>query len=101
MSPQKIQGLAERFLVVLLRNISLAGGITLLDMVIQTGPLLARVLGKPPAAGSDPVQLVNQLQGVFYRPCAGKRAKIPAFPILFMSLENKSRGKSSLTVALI
>ena len=47
-----------------LGNIPLTGSITLLDMVIQTRPLFADILGQAAAAASYMEQLVNQVYRV-------------------------------------
>ena len=48
---KKVQGLVKVGLVFLPGNITLARGVALLDVVIETRPLLSRILWQIPVAG--------------------------------------------------
>ena len=88
---QKVQGLAEVGLIFLPGNISLAGGVTLLDVIIETRTLLSRILWQVPAAGPDAVQFVYQIQRVLHGPGAGIRTKVTA-PAVLLHVPGKQKA---------
>ena len=74
---QKIQCTVQVLPVLLLADVALAGGLALLDVVIQAGPLRSDVSGETAVAGAQLVQLADQLDGILYCSCAGVRAIVP------------------------
>ena len=75
-SVQERQRLLHRFSVGFFGNISLAGRRALMNMVVQAGAVLSDHFGQRPVAGTDPVQLVDQLDGILHRSRAGVRSKV-------------------------
>ena len=63
-------------------HISLAGGIALLDMIVQAGPVQSDIPGKTAVAGSEMIQFIQQFDGILHRCRAGIRPKVLGF-ILF------------------
>ena len=94
-SIQKFQGLSHIFRILLFGNIALAGGRALLNMIIQAGPLFSHVFRQIPAAGTNLVKLVNQLNRILHRARAGIR------PVIFRLVLLQLPGKKHPGIILI
>ena len=86
-SIQKSEYFFHRFCVFFLGNIALAGRRALVDMVIETWPFLALHFGQLLIAGTDTVQLVNQINRIFY--CSSRSIGAIIFRLILVHLPCK------------
>ena len=62
--------------VFFLADISLAGSLALLHMIVQTGPVFSGISWQIPVAGAHLIQLSHKLDHVFHRTAACIRTKV-------------------------
>ena len=61
-----------------------------MNVIVQTGPFLSLHLRKLPVTGADSIQLVDQINGILYRSCAGVRSIV--FCFVFVHLSGKQHS---------
>ena len=84
----------DGFHILFLTYTSLARSVTLLDMIIKAGSLLADVLWKIAVAGSYPVQLVNKLQCILY--CKPTRIRPEILGLVLLHVTGHHNTRKSL-----
>ena len=88
-----------RLLIILFGDITLAGRVTLMDMIIQAGPFLSDIPGQVPIAAPEMIQLVEQLDRIPHRLAAGVGPEIPGF-VLFPRYAQESRSRRRFRICL-
>ena len=81
---QKLHGPGQLLPVLFPADVALAGGHTLLDMIIQTGTVAADVPGQTAVAGAQAEQLIQQFNGILHCRRAGIRTIIAGFVFLHL-----------------
>ena len=79
---QKFQCTCHLLSILLLAHIALTGSQALFNMIIQAGALQSGVSRQHPVAGTQLVQLVQQLNGIFDRRSTGIRTEIAGLILL-------------------
>ena len=88
---QKIQYTFNLFLIFFFGNITLAGCLTLFDMIVETGTFFADIPGQIPVTGTDMIQFPDQFHRIFHCCGTGIRSEISGL-ILFHSPHEQYPG---------
>ena len=92
MSVQKFQDLSNILPVLFPADSSLAGGLALSDMIIEAGAVLPRISWQHLIAGTNLVQLMDQVNRILHCPCAGVWPKVFVL-VLFHRSRKQYPGK--------